>query len=99
MTVHRLLATGTEEQLQDFHLHICLLLNSIERRRQTVFYTCLDQDYEFAKAAAAKTHVTVQEMQEKDGEEQEEWVIIVQGELPGWKPVMVRQKGKPHGKD
>lgn len=77
--VYRFLITGTDEQLIRFHLAVCMALNAVERRAQTVLYTCLDQDRAEALQCADVCGVTVQEWIEQ------EWKIIA-GEGPGWEP-------------
>ena len=62
MSVRGFLVTGPDQNLMDFHLSVCLLLNSIDRRRQTVRYTCLAEDADLALAAAQQADVSVQEI-------------------------------------
>jgi hypothetical protein len=78
--VTRFLASGTDGQLTDFHLRVCFLLNAIERRGQTVFYTCMGEDREEALRAAGKAGVTLQELRGQD------WNVVVPGDHPGWRP-------------
>lgn len=75
--VHRFLVTGLDEQLFAFHVPLCAKLNAVERRGQTVLYTCMDEDRELALEVARTVNATVQEW---DGEE---WAVIA-GEGPGW---------------
>lgn len=76
--VHRFLITGTDDRLMAFHIPVCMLLNAIERREQTVLYTCFDEDRKHALEVAKKAGVTVEEWDGKT------WAVIVQGEHPGW---------------
>ncbi len=69
--VHRFLMSGIDDQIRDFHLQVCAALNAIERRGQTMFYTCLSEDREMALETARQTKVTVQEW---DGKQ---WAVIV----------------------
>lgn len=62
MSVKGLLVTGPEAALQEFHLRVCWLLNNIDRRGQTVHYSCMAEDLDTALAAAKNADVTVQEI-------------------------------------
>ena len=86
--VTRFLVSGTDDTLTGFHLSVCMLLNAIERRGQTILYTCMGEDRDAALAEAKRTGVT---MQESDGT-QEQWTTIVQGEHPGWTPPAKKPK-------
>jgi len=65
--VYSLLITAPDEHLQRYHLAVCALLNPIERRGQTVFYTCLSDDYGTAANAADTHDVTLQELVIENG--------------------------------
>jgi hypothetical protein len=82
INVHGLLASGTEEQLIDFHLASAMLLNFLERRGDTVHAICMDEQLEYATKLAEKTGVTLQEIESQDGDET--YKMIVQGQHPGW---------------
>ncbi len=67
--VRRFLVTAPDEQLTRFHLAVAMTLNGIERREQTVIYTCFAEHAEFALHVAARADVTVQVLETADGEE------------------------------
>lgn len=67
--VRRFLVTAPDENLARFHLAVAMNLNGLERRQQTVFYTCMSEDAELALLAAAQFDVTLQELKIADGEE------------------------------
>lgn len=62
-SVRRFLVTGPDEHLFRFHQFVCLHLNGIERREQTVIYTCFAEHADFALKAAKRADVTVQEIE------------------------------------
>jgi hypothetical protein len=66
-------------------------LNGIERRADTVSYTCFEEDRWFAVAAAEKIGVTMEEIVRNDGEE--DYEMVVQGEHKGWKAMSVAIAG------
>ncbi len=76
-SVRRFLVTGTDDQITDFHMRVGSNLNAIERRGQTVFYTCVAEDAAAALSIAGEVGVIVQEWDE------EKWRVIV-GAGPGW---------------
>lgn len=80
--VRRILVTGTDEQLIDFHLPVCMALNAIERRDQTVMYSCMAENWNDAIEVAKKTGVTVQEI---IGAGATETYELICGDKP-WKP-------------
>ena len=88
MNVTRFLVSGTDKQLMDFHLSICMLLNAIERRGETVLYTCMGEDRETTLNVGRKSGVTMQEW----AEDTKKWNMIIQGEHPGWKLRKQRKK-------
>ena len=69
--VRRFLVTGPDDNLMRFHLAVCTRLNAIERRRQTVIYTCFAKDAAFALEAAERCDVTVQEIEFTDAGDEE----------------------------
>jgi hypothetical protein len=69
-TVRRFLVTAPDEQLARFHLVVALTLNGIERREQTVIYTCLAEHADFARQAAERADVTLQELEIDDAGEE-----------------------------
>ncbi len=62
MSVRRVLVTGTDKQLMEFHLQVCGALNAIERREQTVFYTCMCEDWESAMNQAKIIGLEIKEL-------------------------------------
>lgn len=83
MTVHSLLVSGTNEQLYRFHLPLCMTLNAIDRRKETVRYTCFAEHLQEAVKVARSANVTLQQIdRDKDGNET--YRVLVQGEHPGW---------------
>ena len=68
-SVRRFLVTAPDDHLTRFHLAVAMRLNGIDRREQTVFYTCMAGDVDFALGAAAQADVTVQELDMVDGAE------------------------------
>ena len=80
--IRRLLISGNDSELMNFNLVVCMVLNLIERRKQTLFYTCMKEDFDFAVKAAEELGVTAQELKHENGEEI--YQIVVQGEHKGW---------------
>jgi len=68
-SVRRFLATAPDDNLQRFHIGVTMKLNGLERRQQTVFYTCMAEDVELAYIAAEQFDVTLQELEIENGEE------------------------------
>lgn len=63
-SVRRFLVTGPDENLQRFHVAVAFhKLNYIERREQTLAYTCFAEDADFALQVAEHADVTVQEIE------------------------------------
>lgn len=81
--VHRFLITGYDEDLAAFLFTVRTIANPIEQRSQTVFLTCMDEETEILLRHAPAYGVTVQQM--RDVKNKEEWALIVQGAMPGWK--------------
>lgn len=81
--VHSLLVTGTDDSLYTFHFLVCSALNAIERRGQTMCYTCLAEDLQLAKDSAQLYGLTLQEIVRVEGEET--YPTLVQGKQAGWK--------------
>lgn len=68
-SVRRFLVTGPDANLTRFHLAVAMTLNGLERREQTVAYTCMAEDADLALRAAEAADVTLQELEIEDGEE------------------------------
>lgn len=68
-SVRRFLVTAPDENLTRFHFVVAMNLNGVERRQQTVFYTCMAEDAELARLAAEQFDVTLQELEIDGGEE------------------------------
>lgn len=84
--VHRLLATGDDDQLDAFHFRARFRLNSIERRGQTVFYTCLAEDLADAIELAKLSGITLQEILPTSVKEDPASYPVLAGDLErGWK--------------
>jgi hypothetical protein len=82
--VNGILVSGTDEQLSRFHLAVCMTLNGIDRRRQTVRYTVFDKHLDPALKCAEANGVTVQRI-ERDNDGIETYPVLVQGQHEGWK--------------
>ncbi len=82
MSVYRLLATATEENLQAFHMAVCLSMNGIDRRLQTIRYTSFDVDMTSVRAAARRFGITLQRMFGAGTDETYE--LLTEGPLPAW---------------
>ena len=67
--VRRFLVTAPDDNLTRFHLAVAVTLNGIERREQTVIYTCFTEDSAVAFLAAEQADVTLHELEIADGEE------------------------------
>lgn len=78
--VRRLLITAAEDSFWDFDVAVGWYVNPIERRGQTVFCTCMDEDYNLVLEVAKGCGVTVQEKSGND------WPVVVQGPMEAWKP-------------
>lgn len=82
--VYRFLVTGTSHQLNQFNERVALRLNATQQRGQTILYTCIERDREFALQMARKGGVTLQELHlSPEGEESYELLV---GSGPGWRP-------------
>jgi hypothetical protein len=68
-SVRRFLVTAPDNHLARFHLAVALTLNGLERRQQTVFYTCFGEDAAIAFLAAEQADVTLQELEMIDHDE------------------------------
>lgn len=79
MSVHRLLITGSDAVLWRFHLGVALRLNGLERRDQTVLYTCMEDDLPAVIEHARACGATLQRLVGEDGAE-----LLHQGDAPGW---------------
>jgi len=85
--VTRFLVSGNDDKLMRFHIAVCMMLNAVARREQTVHYTCFGENRETAIEAGRMAGVTMQEI-DADKEE-ESWTMVVQGDHPGWFPAAV----------
>ena len=94
--ITRFLVSGSDEQLQDFHFAVCFMLNGIERRGETVFYTSYNEDRDQAIEEARRTGVTMQEIEFKFKSGKETYKMLVQGEHPGWNP---KKRERKNGRD
>jgi hypothetical protein len=88
--VHSLLATGTEDDLRLFNFVVSLYLNCIDRRAQTVRYTCGAEHLEFAKEAAQTNQIVLQEIVRTD--DGETYPALVGDASKGWPPPRNRRK-------
>lgn len=61
-SVRRFLVTAPDDHLQRFHIAVASVLNAIERRGQTVFYTCMAEHAGFVLRIAERADVTLQEI-------------------------------------
>ncbi len=68
-SVRRFLVTAPDDNLTRFHFVVAMNLNGLERRQQTVFYTCMAEDAELALLSARQFDVTLQELEIANGEE------------------------------
>lgn len=68
-SVRRFLVSAPDEHLVRFHQAVGQTLNGIERRQQTVIYTCFAEHADFALRAAEQADVTLQELEIVDDEE------------------------------
>ena len=75
--VHFLLVSADDEALEAWQMTVGARLLIQERRGQTLYYTCMDEDLDFAKETAAKLSVTLQEVKSLDG--REEYPVLVHG--------------------
>lgn len=66
--VKRLLVTGDDDQLFRFHMTAALTLNGIERRGQTVIYTCMSGDFAWALEVGRQLDLTLEEIVTGEGE-------------------------------
>ena len=82
MSVYRLLATATDENLLAFHMAVCLSMNGIDRRLQTVRYTSFEADMTTARAAARRFGITLQRIFGTGTEEA--YKLLTEGPLPAW---------------
>ena len=79
--VRRFLVSGPDEPLLRFHFAVFATLNLIERRGQTLFYTCLAEDAPRAFLEAARCDVTVQEIHGAGADETYELLTMGSHEL------------------
>ena len=83
--VFSLLVTGNNESLVKFHLSVFLCLNSLDRRKQTIRYTCMAERLPMAIDAAKVAGVTLQKI-ERVGV-REVYPTLVHGNMLGWRPL------------
>lgn len=81
--VHVLLVTGSDAALTRWHDLVCLYLLCQEKRGQTAAYTCMDDDFDFAKKVAADLPVTLQEV--CGSGDSESYPVLVRNCDCGWK--------------
>ncbi len=74
--VRRFLVTAPDDKLQRFHLSVALTLNGIERREQTVIYTCLEEHAVFALRVAEQADVTLQEIEIGEEDHEESYPVL-----------------------
>ncbi len=84
--VYRFLVTGVDTQLRRFYYKAHLLLYAHERRGQTVFYTCMEEDRQIAIEIARSTGVTMQELHIHEGGPTRETFETLVDNGPGWQP-------------
>jgi hypothetical protein len=88
--VERILVTGADAALDEFHLMTLLWVNPIERRGRTVFYTVAGVDLPLVLEQARAARVTVQRRVEGDlppGSPPEAyWPVEVRGDAEPWRP-------------
>ena len=77
LMVHFLLVSADDHALEMWQMSVGARLMLQERRGQTIYYTCMDEDLDFAKETADTLKVTLQEVKAKDG--CEEYPVLVQG--------------------
>lgn len=81
--VHRFLVTArNEEDVQSFHLKVCLVANAIERRDLTTLYTVFDEEVEGFLNAAHGVGITVQQ---RVGSAPY-WNVVILGVPRPWQP-------------
>ena len=85
-TIFSLLATGGNGSLVKFHLAVMLYLNSIDRRKQTIRYTCLAEHLPLAVDAAKSAGVTLQKIERSGCGEV--YPTLVCGDALGWRPLV-----------
>lgn len=91
MSVERALVTVVDDdQLQGFHCHVGAFANAIDRRKNTVFYTVMGEDWSAFLKFAKIFEVTVQQMDSANRDE-EIWTVVHQGKAKPWKT----KSGKP----
>jgi hypothetical protein len=78
--IERFLVSGTEEQLQHFHLAVCLLANDVSRRGDTVCYTVVPGGVPCMFRAAEVANVTLQQR----ARSAPFWPVVRQGPAPAW---------------
>lgn len=85
-TISSLLATGNNDSLIKFHLAVMLHLNSTDRRKQTIRYTCLAEHLPLAIDAAKSAGVTLQKIER--ARYGEVYPTLVCGGMLGWRPLV-----------
>lgn len=83
--VFGLLVTGSNESLVKFHLSVFLCLNSLDRRKQTIRYTCMAEHLPMAIDAAKAADVTLQRIDIVGFSEF--YPTLVRGDMLGWRPL------------
>jgi hypothetical protein len=93
-TVKRLLVSGDDAQIITFHLAVANVLNALERREQTVIYTCMSYDFEWAMEIARNEGLTVQELH--GAGDNERYELLCGDEAKAWKPRKAAENQEPH---
>lgn len=98
MGVDRALVTGKDDaQLASFHNHVGFFANAIERRKNTVFYTVMSEDWAAFVKFAKIFEVTCQQM-DNSNRDIEIWNVVHQGTAEPWKPKSGKPAKIPHYK-
>lgn len=98
MPVERALVTGKDNaQIESFQCHVSMFANAIERRKNTVFYTVMVEDWSAFIKFAKIFEVTVQQM-DKSNRDFENWILVHQGTAEPWKPKGLKPAKVPHYK-
>ena len=82
MSVRKFLVTGGTDDLWAFNIATSFACNFIDRRWDTLYYTCMGEDADVPIKAAEVHGVTLEEI--KSVGDEEIYEMIHQGKLPGW---------------
>lgn len=80
--VYGLLASGTDVNLLKFHIPLSMILNFLERRKNTLHATCMGESLELAIGIAKKCDVTLQRIEATC--EKETYPVLHQGSHGRW---------------